>query len=74
MTFLETNQSQNKLYFNTIKRVDDDYEKYETPIRSSAAHARNQMILPAKPGYIMVSEYYNREKQIIGRLEKVEIT
>lgn len=70
--FVETNQLQNKLYFNTIKRVDDDYEKHETIIRRSATQARNQTILPAKPGYIMVSEYYNREKQIVGRLEKVK--
>ncbi len=53
----------------TVTQVDGAYESDDISLESKAKY---QTVLPAKDGYILIIEYFKKEKQLKGRLEKID--
>ena len=57
-------------YFGIIARTegDDDYVLDKIDLKTEAS---NIFVNPAKPGYVLLTEYYRKEKKLESRLEKI---
>lgn len=71
MIFIKKKPMQNARDFTLFREQDDGYRKYPPLLRTSN-QVGYRKIHPAKPGYVMVSGYNKRKRQIIGSLEKIE--
>lgn len=58
----------NKWIFGTISYADDEYTVDKINLDTDASSVR---VMPAKPGYVLMSEYYKKEKRLDLHLEKV---
>lgn len=71
-----TNESEKGKVFKQPKlNVVTKYADQEQPTAAlfdGKTDATRVVYLPAKPGYIMVSEYFKKEKTMRNRLEKVD--
>ncbi len=54
-------------YFGTITYADGKFAKDKISLKTEASKLR---VYPAKPGYIMINEYFKKEKKMNSRLEK----
>ncbi|MEM9918600.1 MAG: DUF6770 family protein [Bacteroidota bacterium] len=62
--------SKKKAYFGIISHTEGDEEYVEDKI-DLTTDANNIMVLPAKPGYVLLVEYFKKKKQLTTRLEKI---
>lgn len=63
-------KSKKKPYFAIISHTEGD-EGYVTDKIDLTTDATNIMVFPAKPGYIMLAEYFKKKKKLETRLEKI---
>lgn len=54
--------------FGAVTRADNDFTTDKLSLQTEASSIR---VLPGKPGYIVVSEYFKKEKKLDMRLEKI---
>lgn len=57
-------------YFGSISYSDGKFIKDKISLKTEASKLR---IYPAKPGYIMINEYFKKEKKMDSRLEKFNL-
>lgn len=57
-------------FFNTLSYQDGEYIENKVEI-SSARGVTASRVYPAKEGYIMIAEYFKKDKKIVNRLEKI---
>ena len=62
--------TKNQLIFGAIARADGEYSIDKIPIKVGFWGAK-QRIFPAKPGYVMFTEYNRKEKKLDMHLEKL---
>lgn len=58
-----------ELSFNSLSYADGQFTTDKIALKSSKSSIRG--IYPAKPGYLMITEYYKKEKKMELRLEKI---
>jgi hypothetical protein len=57
-----------KNYFNSISYSDGNFTQDKISLETEAT---KQFVYPGKPGYVMIYEYFKKQKRISNRLEKI---